>query len=46
MFIDRFKHEDNWQDIKDSTLNTIGKTTGSYPTSEWKRKLIISKTAQ
>lgn len=43
MKIDIFKHEDNWQDIKDSTLNTIGKTTGTYPTSEWKRKLILSE---
>lgn len=41
--IDIFKHEDNWQDIKDSTMNTIGKTTGSYPTSEWKRKLLMSE---
>lgn len=41
--IDIFKHEDNWQDIKDSTMNTIGKTTGKYPTSEWKRKLLISE---
>ena len=41
--IDIFKHEDNWQDIKDSTMNTIGKTTGKYPTSEWKRKLIMSE---
>ena len=43
MNIDIFKHDDNWQDIKDSTMNTIGKTTGSYPTSEWKRKLILSE---
>lgn len=41
--IDIFKHEDNWQDIKDSTMNTIGKTTGAYPTSEWKRKLLMSE---
>lgn len=41
--IDIFKHEDNWQDIKDSTMNTIGKTTGSYPTSEWKWNLLISE---
>ena len=38
MHIDNFKHEDNWQDIKDSTMNTIGKTTGKYPDSEWKKK--------
>lgn len=43
MYIDIFKHEDNWQDVKDSTLNTIGKTTGSYPTSEWKLKLLMSE---
>lgn len=43
MIIDIFKHEDNWQDIKDSTMNTIGKDTGKYPTSEWKRKLILAE---
>ena len=43
MIIDIFKHDDNWQDVKDSTMNTIGKTTGKYPTSEWKRKLILSE---
>lgn len=43
MEIDIFKHEDNWQDIKDSTMNTIGKTTGKYPTSEWKKKLILAE---
>ena len=43
MDIDIFEHEDNWQDIKNTTMNTIGKTTGSYPTSDWKRRLIISE---
>lgn len=43
MNIDIFKHEDNWQEVKDSTMNTIGKTTGSYPTSEWKLKLLMSE---
>ena len=43
MLIDIFKHDDNWQDIKDSTMNTIGKTTGKYPDSEWTRKLIMSE---
>lgn len=43
MDIDIFKHEDNWQDIKDSTMNTIGKDTGKYPTSEYKRKLILAE---
>ena len=41
--IDIFKHEDNWMDVKDSTMNTVGKTTGAYPSSEWKRKLLLSE---
>lgn len=43
MEVDIFNHTDNWQEVKDSTMNTIGKTTGKYPTSEWKRKLLISE---
>lgn len=39
MEIDIFEYKDNWQNIKDSTMNTIGKTTGRYPTSEWKRRV-------
>jgi len=31
----------NWQAVKDSTMTTIGKTTGKYPDSEWKRKLLL-----
>ena len=29
MKIDKFKHADNWQDVKDATMNTIGKNTGA-----------------
>ena len=43
MYIDKFKHEDNWQDIKDATMNTIGKSTGAYPDSDWKRRLLLSE---
>ena len=43
MQIDQFKHEDNWQDIKDAAMNTVNKTTGKYPDSEWKRRLILSE---
>lgn len=43
MYIDKFKHEDNWQEIKDATMNTIGKSTGAYPSSEWKRRLLLSE---
>lgn len=41
--IDIFKHDNNWQEVKDSTMNTIGKTTGKYPDSTWKLKLIRSE---
>ena len=43
MKVTNFKHEDNWQDVKDATMNTIGKATGKYPDSEWKRQLILSE---
>ena len=38
-----FHHEDNWQDIKNATMNTIGKEKGKYPDAEWKRKLIMAE---
>lgn len=36
-------YQDKWQEIKNATLNTIGKNKGSYPDSEWKRKLLLSE---
>lgn len=36
-------HVDSWQDIKNATMNTINKSKGSYPISEWKRKLLLSE---
>lgn len=41
--IDIFEHDDNWQSIKNATMNTIGKTKGKYPDAEWKRKIIMSE---
>lgn len=38
-----FRHEDNWQDVKNAALNTIGKNKGSYPTASWKKKLLLSE---
>lgn len=43
MYIDNFKYTDNWQDVKDATMNTIGKSTGKYPCTDWKRRLILSE---
>lgn len=36
-------YQDNWQKIKDTTMTTIGKDNGKYPTSEWKAKLLRSE---
>ncbi len=38
-----FKHTDNWQDVKNATMNTIGKTTGKYPDEDWKLRLLRSE---
>jgi len=43
MRIEWFKHDDNWQDVKNATMTTIGKNTGKYPDTEWKLKLIRSE---
>lgn len=41
--IDRFTHDDNWQMVKDATMNTIGKNTGAYPDPVWKKQLLLSE---
>lgn len=43
MKIDLRGYIDYWQDIKNTTMNTIGKNKGSYPTSDWKRNLLMSE---
>lgn len=35
--------EDNWQDVKNATMNTIGKSKGAYPTEEWKHQLLMAE---
>lgn len=37
------KHTDEWQKVKDATMNTIGKNTGKYPDSAWKKQLLLSE---
>lgn len=34
---------DGWQAVKNATLNTVGKDNGSYPTGEWKKKLLMAE---
>ena len=41
--IDRFMHTDNWQEVKDATMTTVGKSTGQYPDSTWKKRLILAE---
>lgn len=43
MQIDIFKHEDNWQDVKDAAMNTIGKLAGKYPNSKWKKQILLAE---
>lgn len=33
-------YRDQWQEVKDRAMNTIGKKTGKYPTSEWKERIV------
>lgn len=42
--IDILEHDaDQWLDVKDSAMHTIGKTHGTYPDSEWKRKMLLAE---
>ena len=34
---------DNWQAVKNAAMNTIGKETGQYPSSEWKKKILLAE---
>ena len=36
-------YQDNWQAVKDAAMNTIGKDSGKYPTSAWKRKILLAE---
>ena len=38
-----FRHEDNWQEVKDAAMNTVGKDKGVYPNSAWKKKILLSE---
>ena len=36
-------YQDQWQSVKDAAMNTIGKEGGRYPSSEWKRKILLAE---
>lgn len=35
--------EDMWQEIKNDAMFTIHKTTGAYPTKEWKKGILLAE---
>lgn len=43
MKVELLSIEDNWLEIKQATLATVDKTSHNYPSSEWKRKLLLSE---
>lgn len=34
---------DHWQAVKNAAMNTIGKESGQYPSSGWKRKILLAE---
>lgn len=40
MKVELINYRDNWQSVKDATMNTIGKEHGKYPDSQWKLKIL------
>lgn len=36
-------HEDMWKEIKDDALFTIHKSNGTYPTPDWKKKILLAE---
>jgi hypothetical protein len=40
MRVSIINYKDQWQEVKNLAMNTIGKESGTYPTSEWKRWML------
>ena len=43
MRVELIDYRDNWQAVKDAAMNTVGKDSGKYPTSEWKRQILLAE---
>ena len=43
MKVEIIDYHDNWQKVKDRAMNTIGKESGKYPSSEWKKKILLAE---
>lgn len=36
-------YTDNWQAVKNAAMNTIGKEGGNYPSSDWKKRILMAE---
>ena len=43
MRVEVIDYQDNWQAVKNRAMNTIGSESGKYPSSEWKRKILLAE---
>jgi len=43
MYVELKDYKDYWQEIKDTTMTTVGKSKGSYPKNSWKKGLLMSE---
>lgn len=43
MYVEIKNYNDNWMRVKECTLTTIKKNKGTYPTSEWKSKILLAE---
>lgn len=41
--VEIINYQDNWQDVKDAAMNTMGKDSGKYPSPEWKKKILLAE---
>lgn len=43
MKVEILNYEDKWQAVKNAAMNTVGKESGAYPDSTWKRKILLAE---
>ena len=43
MRVEVIDYINRWQDVKNACMNTIGKESGAYPTSEWMTKILLAE---
>lgn len=39
-YVEVIDYEDAWRKVKNAAMNTVGKSVGKYPSSEWKQKIL------